>query len=356
MSDALLVSNEPIRRRADALVENLAKWGGLRSAVTCAYPAEIASTGMLFDVIAADVPCSGEGMFRKTLEAREEWNAEAPENCAVRQREIIRDIWPALRDGGFLIYSTCTFNPLEDEDNVEWICSALGAQAVELHTDPAWRVAGDTREGKNENVYHFFPHLTRGEGFFLALLRKSGVEAEEKKKHPSRRLPQRWRTLKNAPQLEWLSGISDLAAFDDGNILFALDSRFAEDIACLSTSLHVTGAGVVLSPSATKAGGKKKASNPFPHPCLALSSALSHEAFPDMTLGYEEAVKYLRGETLSPAAALPKGIVTVSYRDLRLGFANNVGTRLNNLYPAAWRIRSTYAPSVAPALEFSCGK
>lgn len=162
--DALLVANEPDRKRAEILNENLQKWGHPNVMVTNAYAADFAAYApSFFDVVAADVPCSGEGMFRKDPASRDEWSMENVLKCAALQRSIIEDVWPALKPGGFLVYSTCTYNHLEDEDNVHWIASELGADILEER--------------------HFFPHCDRGEGFYLCLMRKQG-EAPRKSRRP----------------------------------------------------------------------------------------------------------------------------------------------------------------------------
>ena len=185
---ALLVANEPISARSWVLAENLTKWGHPDVVVTQAYPADFSPLTGFFDVVSADVPCSGEGMFRKDEVARQEWSEENVMMCAERQWQIISDIWPTLREGGYLVYSTCTFNREENEDNVARICRELGAECMEIPVSSEWHISGDTT-GRGLPVYHFFPHRTRGEGFFLALLRKTSEQAvrkEKKRKHEQR--------------------------------------------------------------------------------------------------------------------------------------------------------------------------
>lgn len=160
--DCLLVANEPHRQRAEILNENLQKWGHPNVMVTNDYAAQFAAYAPnFFDVVAADVPCSGEGMFRKDLGSRSEWSLENVAKCAALQRSIIEDVWPALKPGGFLVYSTCTYNHYEDEDNVEWIIRTFGAELI--------------MPGR-----HFYPHLDQGEGFFIAVLRKPAEDFRER--------------------------------------------------------------------------------------------------------------------------------------------------------------------------------
>ena len=127
-SDGLLLSNEVVRQRVFILSENIQKWGNGNTVVTHNKPAEFGDKCKhLFDCIVVDAPCSGEGMFRKDEQARSEWSMKAVKQCAERQRSILMDVWDALKPGGILIYSTCTFNAEENEKNVEWIAETLGA-------------------------------------------------------------------------------------------------------------------------------------------------------------------------------------------------------------------------------------
>ena len=168
---SLLVANEVMRNRSQILAENLVKWGHPEVIVTNNDPADFTDLTHLFDVILTDVPCSGEGMFRKDPVAVEEWSVENVDICWQRQRRILTDIWPSLKPGGLLIYSTCTFNSEEDEVNVAWIARELGAEILEVPTEEGWGITGNLI-GKDFPVYRFMPHKTRGEGFFLAVLRK----------------------------------------------------------------------------------------------------------------------------------------------------------------------------------------
>lgn len=162
---SMLVSNEPMPKRAHILAENMQKWTRMaegeypvRSVVTNNFPADFCAFADCFDLLVTDVPCSGEGMFRKDEEAIRDWSLDNVDLCWHRQREILRDIWHTLKPGGLLIYSTCTFNRLEDEDNANWICTELGAELLEQR--------------------HFLPGRDRGEGFYCAAIRKAGVPSD----------------------------------------------------------------------------------------------------------------------------------------------------------------------------------
>lgn len=254
---SLLLSNEPMAKRAWVLAENMQKWTRMpagaeypvRSVVTNNYPADFGAFAECFDLVVTDAPCSGEGMFRKDAQAVAEWSMANVARCVERQQAILRDIWPTLKPGALLIYSTCTFNRFEDEDNARWICSELGAELLEER--------------------HFLPGRDRGEGFYCAAIRKDGTPC--------------------AP--EYGASVAD---------------RILRKVKTLL--------------------------RPVPQ-------AFSCEG-PVVELTYDQALAYLRRETVRTTA--PLGPLTLGYRGLPLGPGKGVPGRINNLYPDAWRIRTTY--------------
>ena len=325
---SLLVSNEPIAKRAQILAENITKWGHPDTVVTQNYPEDFASLTSFFDFIVADVPCSGEGMFRKEADAVRDWSLDAVRACQQRQRDILRDVWPALKPGGLLCYSTCTFNHLEDEDNVEWICRQLGAEVVPLCVDATWNVLG---------CHHFLPSRLRGEGFFLCLLRKTSASsvatppAVRRSKSTSEKMP--------AAVCDWVQG--DFVFSASGGVVTAFPAGHVSLLPLLRR-LHLLTEGVRVA--------ELKGHDWQPAHSLAMSLSLRRGAFPEAELTYETALAYLRREAIQVDA--PRGIVLVTYRNLPLGFVKNLGSRANNLYPAEWRIRSGYTTDFASSLQF----
>ena len=292
----------------------------------------------LFDVILTDVPCSGEGMFRKDETAVTEWSPENVALCWQRQRRILADIWPSLKPGGLLIYSTCTFNAHEDEENVAWIASELGADVLPVEVPQAWGITGSlTRE--DMPVYRFLPHRTKGEGFFMAVLRK----AEEYYRAFSPRLPKKKEKQKANPlpkealkqAASWVDS-SEREVLAEGDMLYAFPSEYASLLAALRGSLRILKAGVKVA--------EVKGRDLIPAHDLVLSILYQKEAFPQVELTEEQAIAYLRREVLSLPEA-PRGYVVVTNRHVPLGLVKNLGSRANNLYPAEWRIRSTYLKS-----------
>ncbi len=316
---SLLVSNEPMRPRAQVLAENMTKWGNPYTVVTQNFPADFTFLTDFFDLIVTDVPCSGEGMFRKDEQAIRDWSLQNVDLCWHRQRDILADIWPALKPGGILVYSTCTFNRYEDEENVRWICTHLGAEELSVPVEENWKIVGN---------YHFLPGRVRGEGQFMAVLRKT----DDRAVLPRNAKPTKEKPLKDEPKSlrEWIRG--DYRFFLEKEAYSAFPAEYADHFATLRTCLNVLSAGVKL---ATLKGRDWQ-----PAHALAMSGACIPDAFPAFEVSYEQALAYLRHESVQIDA--PRGYVLLTFRNLPLGFVKNLGNRANNLYPAEWRIRSGY--------------
>lgn len=338
--DCVLISNEVMRPRAQVLAENITKWGHPRCFVTSNYPTDFTPLGEIFDLILVDAPCSGEGMFRKDEVAVTEWSPENVEVCWKRQRDILTDIWPTLRPGGLLIYSTCTFNTQEDEENVRWMMNELGAELLPIDTDPAWSITPSLMPNV-PHAYRFLPGRTRGEGFFLAVVRKGegasvadaprnakSKKKEKKGKQPAIAVPTECK--------QWLADSSSYTYKVIGTEVVALPCDMEPLYAVLSEQLYLIKAGITLA--------ELKGRDTLPTHDLAMSTALHPEAFASCELSYAEALRYLRREAITLPADTPRGFVLVTYRDVPLGFVKNLGNRANNLYPNEWRIRSGHLP------------
>ncbi|MDR0694469.1 MAG: rRNA cytosine-C5-methyltransferase [Prevotellaceae bacterium] len=317
----LLVANEIIRSRAAVLLENLAKWGSPNVVVTCNDPQSFGTLAGAFDVLVIDAPCSGEGMFRKDAAAIKEWSPAHVRLCAGRQRRIVSGAWNALREGGLLVYSTCTFNRDENDANVQWIQDALGAVRVPLPLHPAW---GIVESGAG---YRFYPHRVQGEGFFISVLRKTTPSRPVRRRAGEKAI--RRTALKAATPVEkWLSG--KFVFESRNNFIHALPLSQQDFIAQLSQQLHVLQAGVAV--------GEQKGATIIPAAALALSTALQPRAFPKVEVDIPTVLHFLRRDTIKLDFA-GKDFVLLTCNRLPLGFVRHLGHRTNNLYPAAWRIR-----------------
>ena len=281
--DCVLISNEPMGNRAQILLENVTKWGAPNHIVTNNYPRDFRKAKLKFDFILCDVPCSGEGMFRKDPNAISEWSAQNVEKCWQLQREIVADAWECLNPGGLLIYSTCTYNTKENEENIRWILDTYDAQVLDIPVDSSWNITGSLLDGFHEPVYRFIPGITRGEGLFVCALRKRvdslQFTVDSKKK-------QNYQLSTIICQLKKLK---------------VLEAEFEKSDVCVDVD-------------------------------------------------FAEALKYLRGEALVLPPDTPRGIVTITYQGQPLGPVKNIGNRANNLYPKAWRIKSTHLPATAPKI------
>lgn len=332
--NSLLVSNELIRNRCQVLAENLIKWGHPGVMVTNNSPSGFKDLEEVFDLVFADVPCSGEGMFRKDPGAIREWSAENVENCRLRQRKIVSEIWGSLRSGGILVYSTCTYNIKENEENIRWIMDTYGARTLPVATLPAWGITDGLSDG-DLFAYRFFPHKTKGEGFFVAVLQKPGDAAVPMGN--SRRRPDKKQTTAAPVPPEcrsWLNDSSQYSLVRNGQTVTAIPGYAEERYRQIGQKLKVVHAGIPLA--------EIKGKDLIPLHPLALSTALDLSAFPLAELGYDQAVSYLRAEAIRLDEACPKGYLLVTYRHKPLGFVKNIGNRANNLYPQEWRIRSGY--------------
>ncbi len=208
-----LISNEPIPNRAQILLENITKWGWPDCTVTNNYPRDFRKAKLKFDVILCDVPCSGEGMFRKDPETIREWSPQNVEKCWRLQREIVADAWECLNPGGILIYSTCTYNTKENEENVQWIMETYDAEILAVPTQPEWNITGSLLEGFEAPVYRFIPGFTRGEGLFMAVLKNRGERREVRGKRNDLRQAQGLRIL--SPLTSHLSPLTTDLSYPD---------------------------------------------------------------------------------------------------------------------------------------------
>ena len=353
---SLLVSNEPVKARAQVLLENLTKWGHPDVIVTNSYPKDFARLPDFFDLLVTDVPCSGEGRFRKEEDAVTGWSMEAVRMCRDRQREILRDVWPSLKPGGLLVYSTCTLNALEDEENVAWIAEELGAEILPFDVEPGWGVVGnllavssvkDTAKAeKLFPVAHFIPGFTRGEGFFLAVLRKNGEEeisdwAMSSDRYENERVKSKKKRALHAsvPALpdscrSWLLHADTFDFVSDGPVWTAVRASFSRQVGLLQEAVKVWQAGVPLA--------TVKGKDYIPLHALAMSVDLNRSAFPIVPVSYDMAVAYLRKEVLVLPPDTPKGYVLLTFQEIPIGFVKNIGGRANNLYPQEWKIRTSY--------------
>lgn len=327
----LVVANEINRSRAAVLADNARKWGLGNMVVTCNDSAHLGDYEEWFDVVAIDAPCSGEGMFRKSEEACEQWSEANVKMCAERQWEIVENVFDTLRPGGVLIYSTCTFNRDEDEALVQRICDEWGeaiepAQEVDV-ADEWGAVVG--RVGAFQ-TFRFFPHRVKGEGMFMAVARKAGVPTSRRRMPKARREVIAAVEKRSEQELSrWVKEPKRMRFFSAGDTIYACWAEHYDEIKALSSRLAVIYSGVALGQIFK---GKLK-----PDGALAFYVGLNRDAVATAELSLDEALQFLRKLDMS-AEPFVEGVNMVLYKGLPLGFVKRVGGRVNNMYPASLRI------------------
>ncbi|KAA6327543.1 Ribosomal RNA small subunit methyltransferase F [termite gut metagenome] len=329
---SLLVANETMHARSRILAENLTKWGHPGVVITNNDPADFASLTGFFDVILVDAPCSGEGMFRKGAKAINEWSLKHVELCRRRQWRILSDIWSCLKPGGILIYSTCTYNTEENEENVYRTIQTLGAEPLPVHIPEHWKVTGSLTE-HTFPAYRFLPYKTEGEGFFLAVLRKpfNIDHTRIAKRNRKQTNMQAFSKSLLSAGMEWLTSSEDCQPLVKGSFMTVFPKVYESTLAILEQTLRIVQVGTVI--------GEIKGKDLIPQQSLAMSHLFRQDAFPVEDVDNERALAYLRKETISLNNEMAPGYVTIMYKGTPLGFVKNTGSRVNNLYPQEWRIR-----------------
>ncbi len=330
---SLLVANEVIRSRSQILAENLIKWGNPYTIVTNSDPEIIGdSLSGFFDLIVADVPCSGEGMFRKDKNAISEWSLANVNLCAERQQRIIADIWPALKPGGILIYSTCTFNLEENEENIRWITETFEAIPLDVPLQEEWNI---TRTKKYDYpVSRFIPGKTKGEGFFIAALKKpedSFLEDITTKKKDKTRKSKEKVTVPVSVN-NWITDNNSFSIQVDNNIISAIPKEYESGYQEINKALRIVHAGITL--------GEIKGKDIIPNHSLAMSVNFNLETFSLVEVDKQTAISYLRRESIQLPPQTTRGYIVLTFQNQPIGFVKNIGNRANNLYPQEWRIRS----------------
>lgn len=331
-AEGLVVANEIDRRRAQVLADNVRKWGTGNVVVTVNEPRQVAAFESSFDLVAVDAPCSGEGMFRKDEGARAEWSEGNVRMCAQRQAEILGEAWRALRPGGVLIYSTCTFNREEDEEQLETFVrehegELAGAETVAV--EPEWGVVCGVVGAFQ--TFRFYPHRARGEGFFAAIACKSEEAAGRERIPKARRSLFAAATRDEVRELSrWVQRPEKMRFVRLEDTFYAYPEEQADRIRSISEGLTAIASGVEL--------GQLFKGRLKPAPALAFAVALERGALPAVELSGEEALRYLRRQEVGVEAFAEGMNLVCAVGGWPLGFAKRIGTRVNNLYPQSLRI------------------
>jgi 16S rRNA C967 or C1407 C5-methylase (RsmB/RsmF family)/NOL1/NOP2/fmu family ribosome biogenesis protein len=326
-AESVLVCNEVIKTRVNVLTENMTKWGGINTVVTHNDPKDFQQLPDFFDVMVVDAPCSGSGLFRKDPAAMDEWSEQLVTLCSQRQQRILADALPALKPGGILIYSTCSFSEAENESIADWLTGEEGLESISLQIKEDWHITETVSPQHNAAGYRFYPHEVRGEGFFLAAFRKpltnesnsfSAVKNNfDALSKTEQSIVDSW--IKKAPDHCFVKFQKDILLFNHG---------LQQTVSTLQSCLYIKSAGINI--------GTLVRDECIPSHGLAMSG-LTHENIPVVTLNEEAALNYLRRADLLIDAAT-KGWTLIRFFGLALGFAKILPNRINNYYPKEWRI------------------
>jgi 16S rRNA C967 or C1407 C5-methylase (RsmB/RsmF family)/NOL1/NOP2/fmu family ribosome biogenesis protein len=321
--DSLLVTNEVIKSRVLVLEQNIIKWGASNVVITNNDPQHFTRLGSFFDVMVVDAPCSGSGLFRRDPEAIDEWSLNNVALCSQRQQRILSDALPALKEGGLLIYSTCSYSKEEDEAIGDWLIREQGMEPLSLQVEEEWGIVQTTSQ-EGAFGYRFFPDKVKGEGFFLSSFRK-GAAGREEKLRPKKLEPA---TKAERAVLEKWVDTDGQEYYKDRDAILAVPQHLSADYTIIKSSLNVYYAGTAL--------GQVMRDKLVPSHALALSPLLL-PAVLSTELSYEQAVKYLqRGELSVETNSV--GWQVVTYKKHPLGWINALPNRINNYYPKEMRI------------------
>jgi len=321
----MLVSNEVINSRAKILRENCTKWGFSNSVVTNNDPADFKRLPNFFDAILVDAPCSGEGMFRKDTNARDEWSEDNVKLCSARQKRILADIWASLKPEGYLLYSTCTFNQDENEANVRWLESEFGAERVN------YSMPEEFKEGRDGIGHYALPGKVAAEGFYIAVLQKKEDLVSPMGRGKKGRMKTKQSDLSKEKDV---SSLVDFANLEETGIwrwkeyLLAIPKSIEEPALEVYSTMRIVKLGTDLGMMARKGF--------VPSHDLSMNPNL-RRADATLDLDEKEALLYLRGETFPIESE--RGMQLVSFRQEPLGWIKHLGNRFNNGYPKEWRIK-----------------
>lgn len=326
--DDLLVANEIIKTRVPVLTDNLTRWGPSNTIVTNNDPKDFGRLKGFFDIILVDAPCSGSGMFRKDPDAMNEWSDSNVNLCQQRQERILADVYPALKEDGYLIYSTCSYSVQENEHILDWLCDTFELESIRIPADTERGIVESQSEKHKAWGYRFYPGKVKGEGLFAACLRKKENTGEM----PNTKYKEQQKAnYKEADLVKpYINEPDNYYYFKVNDDWLAIDKVHKESMATLSQFLYIKKSGVRI--------GKLAGRDLIPDHELALSLIINKDKFLQTELTKEQAIQYLRRDNITGLNINDKGWSLMTYEDHPLGWAKLLPNRINNYYPKEIRI------------------
>ena len=329
--DSLLLSNEVIKTRVNILSENITKWGAANVIVTNNDPKDFQRLQNYFDVIVVDAPCSGSGLFRKDPNAINEWSEKNVQLCAQRQQRILADVLPSLKEGGVIMYSTCSYSQQEDEEIADWLMEEFKVESLQLKVDEGWGIVETVSEKGHAFGYRFYPDKVKGEGFFIAVFKKTASGNEVNNEYKSQKSKKKTAvfTAKDIEILKpYLKNSDEFFFIEQNEEVIAMPVHLENDLAKIQSSLYIKKAGVKLGAIIRNAL--------IPAHELAVSNSIS-TSIPRREVDKETALQYLRREEIKIESE-ERGWVLLTYQQLPIGWIKIISQRINNYYPKEWRI------------------
>ena len=326
-ADDLLVANEIIKTRVPVLTDNLSRWGTANTIVTNNDPRDFTRLKGFFDIILVDAPCSGSGMFRKDPAAMNEWSEDNVNLCHQRQERILTDIYPCLKEGGYLIYSTCSYSHQENEGILDWLCNEYEFESLQVGIDKEWAIVETQSFQQQAWGYRFYPGKVKGEGLFASCLKKTGTQESM---GGFKNKEQQKLVAKEIDQVKaYINKPDDFYYFKANDDWMAIYRHHIESLNILQRNLYIKKSGVRI--------GKLMGKYLIPDHELALSIIINKDAVLQTELSKEQAIRYLRRDHIV-VDTVDKGWSLMNFEGHALGWAKLLPNRINNYYPKEIRI------------------
>jgi len=332
-SSDLLVANEIIKTRVPVLCDNLNRWGNANTIVSNNDPRDFGRLTGFFDIILVDAPCSGSGMFRKDPQAMNEWSEGNVNLCHQRQERILADIYPALKEDGYLIYSTCSYSHQENEDILGWLCQEFDMESVRIPINESWGIVESQSTAQKAWGYRFYPDKVKGEGLFAACLKKREPAKQlyfSKSKENQKLLAKELDIVKS-----YLRQPDDFYFFKVADTWMTIKKEHKPAVEVLQKYLY-------LKKSGTRPG-QIMGNELVPDHELALSIYINKDNVLQTELNYERAIQYLRRENIE-LPSTGKGWSVMTFEQQALGWAKLLPNRVNNYFPKELRILAAHPP------------
>ncbi len=326
-SESALVANEVVKQRAEVLAQNLSKWGTCNVVVTNNDPSSYSEIQDAFDIILVDAPCSGSGLFRKQHDAIDEWSLDNVNLCSQRQKRILSDIIGSLKQGGTLVYSTCSYSIAENEEISDWLISEFGLMSIQIPIEKSWGIVETSSDKHNAFGYRFYPDKTQTEGFFCTVLRKPGATDNHRQVRKSKY--ENFSIIKPKEKEEFIGWIHNLdehviTKFKDD---YLLTNQTVINFINKYPQLYYKKVGTTI--------GSLIKNEVIPHHDIALSIHRS-KSIQSIICNREQGLHFFK-KTLMTIEGI-KGWNLLTFNGFGIGWIKHLGNRLNNYLPNEFRI------------------